>query len=54
MVNRNDAAVVVTGVGGEIVYRSGTFRDGYGDTVKSGRFLRAAGHAEASRAEARL
>jgi N-acyl-D-aspartate/D-glutamate deacylase len=54
MVNRNDAAVVVTGVGGEIVYRSGTFRDGYGDTVKSGRFLRAAGHAEAARAGARL
>ncbi len=54
MVNRNDAAVVATGVGGEIVYRSGTFRDGYGETVKSGRFLRAAGHAKALRAGARL
>ncbi len=54
MVNRNDAAVVATGVGGEIVYRSGVFRDGYGKTVKSGRFLRAAGHAGASHAAARL
>jgi N-acyl-D-aspartate/D-glutamate deacylase len=54
MVNRNDAAVVATGVGGQIVYRSGTFRDGYGETVKSGRFLRAAGHAQALRAGARL
>ena len=39
MVNRNDAVVTVTGVGGVIVYRSGQFRDGYGTTVKSGRFL---------------
>jgi N-acyl-D-aspartate/D-glutamate deacylase len=44
MVNRNDAAVVATGVGGAVVYRSGQFRDGYGKTVKSGRFLPAAGH----------
>jgi N-acyl-D-aspartate/D-glutamate deacylase len=42
MVNRNDAAVVVTVVNGEIVYRNGEFRDGYGVTGKSGRFLRAA------------
>ncbi|MBV9723265.1 MAG: amidohydrolase family protein [Mycobacterium sp.] len=42
MVNRNDAAVVATGVGGAIVFRNGQFRDGYGQTVKSGRYLRAA------------
>jgi N-acyl-D-aspartate/D-glutamate deacylase len=42
MVNRNDAAVVATGVNGAIVFRHGQFRDGYGKTVKSGRYLRAA------------
>src|ERR1700684_3216447 len=42
MVNRNDAAVVATGVGGAIVFRNGEFREGYGKTVKSGRYLRAA------------
>jgi N-acyl-D-aspartate/D-glutamate deacylase len=42
MVNRNDAAVVATGVGGAIVFRNGQFREGYGKTVKSGRYLRAA------------
>jgi N-acyl-D-aspartate/D-glutamate deacylase len=41
MVNRNDEAVVATGVGGEVVFRRGQFRDGYGQTVKSGRYLRA-------------
>lgn len=41
MVNRNDGAVVATGVGGVVVFRDGRFRDGYGTTVKSGRFLRA-------------
>ncbi|MGY4647917.1 N-acyl-D-amino-acid deacylase family protein [Mycobacterium sp. URHB0021] len=41
MVNRNDAAVVATGVNGTVVFRNGRFRDGYGGTVKSGRFLRA-------------
>jgi N-acyl-D-aspartate/D-glutamate deacylase len=41
MVNRNDAAVVATGVNGAVVYRNGEFRDGYGKTTKSGRFLRA-------------
>jgi N-acyl-D-aspartate/D-glutamate deacylase len=41
MVNRNDAAVVATGVNGAIVFRNGEFRDGYGKTVKSGRYLRA-------------
>jgi N-acyl-D-aspartate/D-glutamate deacylase len=44
MVNRNDAAVVATGVGGAVVCRHGQFRDGYGKTAKSGRFLRAAAH----------
>jgi N-acyl-D-aspartate/D-glutamate deacylase len=42
MVNRNDAAVVATGVNGVVVFRNGQFRDGYGQTVKSGRYLRAA------------
>ena len=41
MVNRNDAAVVATAVNGAVVFRNGQFRDGYGTTVKSGRFLRA-------------
>jgi N-acyl-D-aspartate/D-glutamate deacylase len=41
MVNRNDAAVVATGVNGTVVFREGQFREGYGTTVKSGRFLRA-------------
>lgn len=41
MVNRNDAAVVATGVGGAVVFRAGEFREGYGQTVKSGRYLRA-------------
>ncbi|MGV0624742.1 amidohydrolase family protein [Mycolicibacter minnesotensis] len=41
MVNRNDAAVVATGVAGTVVFRDGQFRDGYGTTVRSGRFLRA-------------
>ncbi|QUR66915.1 amidohydrolase family protein [Mycobacterium spongiae] len=41
MVNRNDATVVATGVGGEVVFRGGQFREGYGRTVKSGRYLRA-------------
>jgi N-acyl-D-aspartate/D-glutamate deacylase len=39
MVNRNDAAVVATGVNGAVVYRNGNFRDGYGTTAKSGHFL---------------
>ena len=39
--NRNDAAVVATGVGGAVVFREGEFRDGYGETVQSGRYLRA-------------
>ena len=36
MVNRNDAAVVATGVGGAVVFRNGEFRDGYGKTVQVG------------------
>lgn len=41
MVNRNDDAVVATAVNGTVVYGKGKFRDGYGETVKSGRYLRA-------------
>lgn len=41
MVNRNDNAVVATGVGGAVVFSGGQFRDGYGQTLKSGRYLRA-------------
>jgi N-acyl-D-aspartate/D-glutamate deacylase len=41
MVNRNDAAVVATGVGGAVVFSGGQFREGYGRTLKSGRYLRA-------------
>ena len=41
MVNRNDEAVIATGVNGNVVFRNGQFCDGYGETVKSGRFLRA-------------
>lgn len=45
MVNRNDATVVATGVNGAVVFRGGEcggqFREGYGQTVKSGRYLRA-------------
>ena len=52
MVNRNDAAVVATGVNGAIVFRNGEFRDGYGKTVKSGRYLRAgAGRSQTRRLE---
>ncbi|MGV0049647.1 N-acyl-D-amino-acid deacylase family protein [Mycobacterium colombiense] len=45
MVNRNDDAVVATGVGGVVVFggshAKGEFRDGYGQSVRSGRYLRA-------------
>ncbi len=41
MVNRNDAAIVATGVNGTVVFRDGEFSDGYGTTAKSGRYLRA-------------
>jgi N-acyl-D-aspartate/D-glutamate deacylase len=39
MVNLNDASVIATGVGGTVVYRNGQFCEGYGTTLKSGRFL---------------
>ncbi|MCF6387694.1 amidohydrolase family protein [Mycobacterium sp. MBM] len=41
MVNRNDETVVATGVNGHVVFTRGEFRDGYGTTVRSGRYLRA-------------
>lgn len=41
MVNRNDDTVVATGVNGRLVFSAGEFRDGYGTTVRSGRYLRA-------------
>jgi N-acyl-D-aspartate/D-glutamate deacylase len=41
MVNRNDAAVVATGVNGAVVFRNGEFCEGYGTTAKTGHFLRA-------------
>jgi len=41
MVNRNDAAVVATGVNGIVVYRTGEFCEQYGRTLKSGCVLRA-------------
>ena len=43
MVNRNDAAIVATAVNGNVVYRNGEFCDGYGQTTRTGRFLRASG-----------
>jgi N-acyl-D-aspartate/D-glutamate deacylase len=49
MVNRNDATVVATAVNGTVVFRDGDFCEGYGTTVKSGRFLRA-GAAEPAKA----
>ncbi|MEV7398293.1 amidohydrolase family protein [Aeromicrobium sp. NPDC092404] len=42
MVNRNDAAVTATLVTGEVVYERGEFTEGYGRTLATGRFLRAA------------
>jgi N-acyl-D-aspartate/D-glutamate deacylase len=41
MVNRNDAAIVATGVNGTVVFRDGQFCDGYATTLKTGHFLRA-------------
>lgn len=45
MVNRNDDAVIATGVGGVVVFggshSKGEFREGYGQSVRSGRYLRA-------------
>ncbi|WP_054812618.1 N-acyl-D-amino-acid deacylase family protein [Nocardia arizonensis] len=52
MVNRNDQAVVATGIGGRVVFRLGEFIEGYGRTVQTGRYLRAGDGAEPSTAAA--
>jgi N-acyl-D-aspartate/D-glutamate deacylase len=56
MVNRNDDAVVATGVGGVFVFggshSKGEFRQGYGQSVRSGRYLRAGERARAHRSAA--
>jgi N-acyl-D-aspartate/D-glutamate deacylase len=44
MVNRNDALVSATILGGQIVYGNGEFAFGYGTELHAGRFLRAASH----------
>lgn len=53
MVNRNNDAVVATGVGGVVVFggshSKGEFRDGYGQSVRSGRYLRAGERARRER-----
>lgn len=53
MVNRNDDAVVATGVGGVVVFGGShskcQFRDGYGQSVRSGRYLRAGQRARRER-----
>jgi N-acyl-D-aspartate/D-glutamate deacylase len=41
MVNRNDAAVAATVIGGRVVYRTGEFTEGYGSEWRAGRVLRA-------------
>ena len=41
MVNRNDRAVAATGIAGQVVFRAGTFIDGYGRTTATGRYLKA-------------
>lgn len=41
MVNRNDDAVVATAVNGTVVFGNGQFRDGYGEHLKTGQYLRA-------------
>jgi N-acyl-D-aspartate/D-glutamate deacylase len=54
MVNRNDDAVIATGVGGAVVFRAGRFREGYGQTVKSGRYLRAGQQRPAARSAVKV
>ncbi len=54
MVNRNDEAVVATGVNGAVVFEKGHFRDGYGQTLKSGRYLRAGVRQEQTQQSAAL
>ncbi|MGC5027836.1 N-acyl-D-amino-acid deacylase family protein [Tsukamurella sp. DT100] len=44
MVNRNDATVVATGIGGRIVFRLGEFVPGYGRDQQTGHYLRAGTH----------
>jgi hypothetical protein len=41
MVNRNDLPVAATMVGGQAVYESGTFADGFGTKMHAGTFLAA-------------
>jgi N-acyl-D-aspartate/D-glutamate deacylase len=41
MVRRNDAAVRATIIAGEVVYEDGVFAEGYGETHRTGKFLRA-------------
>jgi N-acyl-D-aspartate/D-glutamate deacylase len=41
MVNRSDAAVAATLVGGHVVFERGAFAPGFGTTLQAGRFLRA-------------
>jgi N-acyl-D-aspartate/D-glutamate deacylase len=41
MVNRSDSAVKATLINGQWVFRDGAFRPGYGETQRTGRFLRA-------------
>jgi N-acyl-D-aspartate/D-glutamate deacylase len=42
MVNRSDRAVVATLIGGRVVFERGAFMPGYGATLRTGAFLRAA------------
>lgn len=53
MVNRNDCAVVATGVNGSVVFRNGEFVEGYARGAGSGHFLRA-GVAQPRRATTKL
>lgn len=41
MVNRSSTAVYATLIGGRVVFQEGEFREGYGRSWRSGRFLRA-------------
>ena len=44
MVNRNDATVIATGIGGRVVFRLGEFVPGYGRDQQTGHYLRAGAH----------
>ena len=52
MVRRNDDAVQATIIGGQVAYRSGTFADGFGETLGFGRFLRAGERVESRGSDA--